>query len=106
MRAVSIRPFVACCFFLALWTLAGATFASADSPKRQNLTVRVPAKAVVQEIAGTLKIDSTQPISVTVQTGIDSRNWSVRSSPDASSHVISLKTQASCERLVVTIAAP
>ena len=101
LRLIVVRGLVIACV-----TLAWPDSTSADPPKRQSFTVHVPAKAVVQEFAGTLRIDSTQPISVRVQTGIDSRKWSVRSSSDASSHVVSLKSVSNGERLVVTIAAP
>lgn len=86
--------------------VASSATVFAEPPKRQNFTVYVPAKALVQESPGTLKIQSSQPVSVQVQGAKDSQNWSVRSSIDSTSHIVSLKTLEAGPRLIVTIAAP
>lgn len=86
--------------------VASSATVFAEPPKRQNFTVYVPAKALVQESPGTLKIQSSQPVSMQVQGAKDSQNWSVRSSIDSTSHIVSLKTLEAGPRLIVTIAAP
>lgn len=78
-----------------------------DPPRRQQFTVHVPVKALIEESApGTLRIHATQPVSVKVRTATSRNAWTLRSSADLSTHTILVNSTSPDGRLVVTIAAP
>lgn len=78
-----------------------------DPPRRQQFTVHVPVKALIEESApGTLRIQATQPVSVQVRTATSGNAWTLRSSADLSTHTILVNPSSPDGRLVVTIAAP
>lgn len=78
-----------------------------DPPRRQQFTVHVPVKALVEESApGTLRIQATEPVSVHIRTATSGNSWTLRSSADLSSHTIVVNRNSPDGRLVVTIAAP
>lgn len=94
-------------FLFILFSHGSRSIHAGDPPRRQQFTVHVPVKALIEESApGTLRIQATQPVSVHIRTATSRNAWTLRSSADFSTHTIVVDPNNPDGRLVVTIASP